>query len=67
MSKIKLHIDPPKVDKSTIEKHKDYNAFIKGYKRFYSFQSMKRLYRNRKLMNLIVIIIILLLTIFFWK
>ena len=65
MAKIKLHIDPPKVDKSTIEKHKDYSTFVKGYKRFYSFQSLKR-FRNRKWMNLIVVITVVLLAVFLW-
>ena len=66
MSKIKLHIDPPKIDKETIQKHKDYEAFIRGYKRFHSFQAMRTLWRNKRLMNLVTIIGVLLLIFFLW-
>lgn len=66
MSKVKLHIDPPKVKKEMIARHKNYNAFMSGYKRFYSFRSVKRLYRNKKLMNLVVIIAVILLIFFLW-
>ena len=66
MAKIKLHIDPPKVDKSTIEKYKNYNAFRKGYLRYYSIYSLRRLYRNQKWRNLIVLIATIILALFLW-
>ena len=66
MPKNKIHIDPKKIDSKIILKHKDYNQFTKGYRRFYTYYSIKNLYQNRKLMNLILVIAIVLLAIFFF-
>ena len=62
MRKIKVKIDPPPVPKELIHKYKNYDSFMKRYKKYYGTSGISNLlYRDRKKMALILLVAIMFL------
>ena len=66
MTKYKIHIDPPKASEEDVSKYKNFSALTSEYQKVHTpLYILKNIYRNPKLLRIIILIIIIVFTLIF--